>query len=215
MNQNIKLMPTPQFVKTLQSISHLTTITTAHQQYCTQYYRNYYGVPLHKLSVWISAEQYFFKPKKEKENLLIYSPDFHQDKEKIINKLQQIKGLQLQMIENLTYTQYKQVISKAKWAITFGEGLDGYFTEPIFSGAISFAVHNKDFFTDDFVALKTVYQSYQDMYNNIVNDITILEEDTMYNNYQQQQYSICHKHYDSKDYKQNIANFYKQDFTFK
>ncbi len=215
MNQNINLMPLPNEIAPLKKIASLTTITTAHQQYSTQYYRDYYGVPLHKLSVWISPEQYNFKQKNEKENLLIYSPDENPEKEKIISKLKTIKDLRLQMIKGITYTEFKNVISKAKWALTFGEGLDGYILEPIFSGAIGFAVYNENFFTKDFKGLKTLYNNYDDLYNNIVNDMEQLDADEQFVAYQQKQFNICKSHYSSATYKNNIEKFYKGEYTFK
>ncbi len=215
MNQNIKFMPKPKDIQTLSTLSKLTTITTAHQQYCSQYYRDYFGVPLHKFSVWISPEQYNFKRRIDKENLLVYSPDSHPAKNEIINKLKQIDGLRLQMIQNLTYTQYKEVISRAKWSITFGEGLDGYLIEPIFSGAIGFAVYNSDFFTPKFKQLKTIYESYDSMFEKIANDIALLNDEFIFNEYQQNQFNICAELYSFKVYKDNIEKFYNNNFTFK
>ncbi len=215
MNQNIMLMPTKEEVKNIKNTFKFVTITTAHQQYCTKYYREHFDVPLHKLSVWISPEQYSFVIKTNKENLLVYSPDNKPEKEKIINKLKEINGLQIQQIQGLSYTQFKELISKAKWSLTFGEGLDGYFIEPVFSGAISFAVYNDDFFTDSFKDLKTVYKTYEDLYANIVADIETLDVDEVdFNNYQKQQFDICAELYSSKVYKQNIEKFYNHEFTF-
>jgi hypothetical protein len=215
LNQNIKLMPDVMDIQKVKIKYSLITITTAHQQYSTQYYRDYFGVPLHKLSVWISPEQYHFKSFQEKENLLIYSPDERPEKNKIIEKLSQIEGLKLQMIKGITYAEFKNVISRSKWALTFGEGLDGYILEPIFSGAIGFAVYNKDFFTEDFKELKTIYKSYDDLYDKIQSDIVSLDNNDSYKNYQQIQYKICENQYSSKVYKENIRRFYNAEFNYK
>jgi hypothetical protein len=215
LNQNIKLMPDVIEIQKIKLKYSLTTITTAHQQYSTPYYCDYFGVPLHKLSVWVSPENYHYKLFQEKENLLIYSPDEKPEKNKLIEKLSQIEGLQLQMIQGITYTEFKNVISRAKWALTFGEGLDGYLVEPIFSGAIGFAVYNEDFFTNDFKVLQTIYNSYNDLYNNIVKDIQYLDKVEEFENYQKIQFEICSNHYSSKVYKENIRKFYNYEFTFK
>ena len=66
MNQNIRLMPERSVIERLKLIGSAVTITTAHQRYCTKEYREKYGVPLHKFSVWISPEQYQFRPWKKK-----------------------------------------------------------------------------------------------------------------------------------------------------
>ncbi len=214
MNQNIQLMPSPKFINELKSIATSVTITTAHQQYCNQSYRDKYSVPVHKFSVWISPEKYYFKKYDDKENLVIVSPDDHPMREQVISKLNLINGLKVQIIQNLTYEKYKEIISKAKWAITFGEGLDGYIIEPIFSGAIGFAVYNEQFFTADFKTLSTIYPTYEVMESSIVDDIDKLDYSKEYTNYQGLQYSTCAMHYSQEDYTKNIAAFYNKQYTF-
>ena len=60
---------------------------------------------------------------------MIVSPDFHTKKAEILRLIAgHFPQLQIQIIKNLTYEEYKKVISRAKWAITFG-GLDGYFID--------------------------------------------------------------------------------------
>ena len=61
LNQNILMMPDLENIAIAKQLFSSVTITTAHQKYCTSFYRNLYGVPIHKLSVWISPEQYHFK----------------------------------------------------------------------------------------------------------------------------------------------------------
>jgi len=214
MNQNIQLMPSPKFVDELKSIATLVTITTAHQQYCNQSYRDKYSVPLHKFSVWISPEKYYFKKYDDKENLVIVSPDDHPMREKVISKLNSINGLKVQIIQNLTYEQYKETISKAKWAITFGEGLDGYIIEPIFSGAIGFAVYNEQFFTPDFAELKTIYSSFDVLIEKVEGDIKTLNKENNYTSYQKQQFNLCKQYYNHQEYKNNIGAFYREEYTF-
>jgi len=214
MNQNVKVMPEVAIVQKLKTIASKVTSTTAHQQYCTQYYRSYYDIPIHKFSVWISPEKYLFTPYKGKENLMVVSPDLHPLKEKVLTKLKEEKDLRIQIIQNLTYEEYKKTISKAKWAVTFGEGLDGYFIEPVFSGAIGFAVYNEDFFTDDFKELETVYSSYEELLSNIANSIEQFDCEQKFNAYQQKQFSVCARHYSHEEYRRNIAEFYKGNYTF-
>lgn len=215
MNQNIKLMPNKEEIADIKKQFPLTTITTAHQQYSTKYYREYYNVPLHKLSVWISPEQYKFVQKENKENLLVYSPDNHPKKQEVLDELQKIEGLEIREIKELTYTQFKELISRAKWSLTFGEGLDGYFIEPVFSGAIAFAVYNAEFFTESFKNLSTVYANYETMIEKINNDINKIDSDILeYNLQQKKQFDLCAELYSSKVYTQNIQKFYNHQFTF-
>lgn len=215
LNQNVRLMPLPEQINDLRKYGSDVTATTAHQQYCTLYFRQYYGVPLHNFSVWISPEKYFFRPYAEKENLLVVSPDRHPMKDKVLAKLKLIKGLSVLVIQGFSYEQYKELISKAKWSLTFGEGLDGYFIEPIFSGSISFAIYNEDFFTPDFAEMQTVYPSFEGLMESLVNDIVRLDNSTTFEKYQKNQYDLCAKHYNQEVYRQNISEFYRGNYTFK
>ena len=215
LNQNIRLMPAVEELQKLKSYARTVTCTTAHQQYCTPYYRQLYRVPLHKFSVWISPEKYHYKAYTDKENLMIVSPDEHPAKEEILSKLSSIPGLHLQIIQNLTYEQYKEVISKAKWSLTFGEGLDGYLIEPIFSGAIGFAIFNEEFFTEDFKDWPTLYKSAEEMGAKIVSDITMLNTKEDFTHRQTKQFDLCARHYSQWQYFQNIEAFYKKQYTFK
>ena len=98
---------------------------------------------------------------------MVVSPDPHPAKEAVMDLLNSVTGLRIQVIQNLTYEQYKELISRARWSLTFGEGLDGYFIEPVFSGSVSFAVYNEEFFTQDFKPLSTVYSSYEELLKRI------------------------------------------------
>lgn len=214
LNQNVRLMPGATDIKRLKEIVHRVTVTTAHQQYCNKHFRDLLGVPIHKLSVWISPEKYQFKSYQEKENLIVVSPDVHPEKEKVMKELSKVPGLKIEVIQNLTYEQYKEKISFARWTLTFGEGLDGYFIEPIFSGAIGFAVYNNEFFTSDFFALPTVYDSMEILKEKIIGDIDRLNNAADFRKYQQEQFAICAKHYSEETYKHNIELFYKRQYTY-
>lgn len=136
-------------------------------------------------------------------------------KDSVLEKLAAIPGLHVQIIRNLTYEQYKSTIARAKWALTFGEGLDGYIIEPIFSGAVAFAVYNEEFFTPDFKELPTVYRSYDHLLETIVNDIERLDDEHLYKDYQQVQFDLCAKYYSAEQYRKNIRSFYENNYTFK
>ncbi|MFM7858502.1 MAG: hypothetical protein ACKO96_42925, partial [Flammeovirgaceae bacterium] len=151
----------------------------------------------------------------KKENLLVISPDSHPDKEQIIQQLRNIPGLIVQIIQNLTYEQYKETISRAKWAITFGEGLDGYIIEPIFSGAVGFAVFNEDFFTEDFRGIPCIYDNYAQLAERILEDIQHYDQKERYYSVNKTQYELCAKYYDYAQYQENIRKFYLKEYTFK
>jgi hypothetical protein len=212
--QNLDYLPSNKYIKALGKLGKLTG-TTAHSKYSTIELRNCLGFPLHKLSVYVSPEQYIKKPYGEKENLLIVSPDPNSRKKEILNLIrQELPELQLKIIHNLTYEQYKQTISNAKWALTFGEGLDGYFVESVFSGAISFSVYKPEYFTKEFHALRTIYADYDVLKEKICSDIRKLDDATEFNSYQEQQFELCSKEYNYANYVKNLELFYKRRYTY-
>jgi len=214
MNQNIRLMPDVNIIQNLLQITPQVTITTAHQRYCTLAYRAYYNVPIHKFSVWVSPEQYQFNKWAAKKELIVVSPDEHPLKEKVLKKLKDSINLEVKIIKDLTYEQYKALIAEAKWSLTFGEGLDGYFVEPIFSGAISFAVYNEQFFTESFQGLRTVYSSYEELLSDIVEDIQALDHRAEFELYQKEEFDTCAQLYNYENYRKNVEAFYKYEYTF-
>lgn len=215
MLQNIDLLSPPRCIEELKRLGKVTG-TTAHKRYSTLEMRNKLGFPLHKLSVFISPERYNKKEFNEKENLMIVSHDKHPQKSEILNLIaRQFPKLRIQVIQNLSYEEFKKVISRAKWALTFGEGLDGYFIETIFSGGVSFAVYNSRFFTEDFKALRTVYDSYETLSKRVYADINELDNKMAYTDYQNKQYELCCRYYKYEEYVKNLELFYKGQYTYK
>ena len=214
MLQNIKLLSPMEDIEKLKKIGKVTC-TTAHEQYSTLETRKKLGIPLHKLSVYVSPEQYERKRYSEKEDILVVSPDHHPQKKEILNLIhEQLPRLKIQIVKDLTYEKYKKLISRAKWALTFGEGLDGYFIESIFSGGISFAVYNSQFFTKDFEPLRTVYDSYATLRKKMHLDIKQLDNEEAYTKYHSEQYALCSKYYDYRKYVKNLEAFYKGEYTY-
>ena len=214
MLQNIESISPMKYIKGLEKLGNLTC-TTAHAQYSTPEIRKKLGFPLHKLSTYASPEQYNKKGYIGKENLMIISPDQHPKKSGVLNLIaKQFPQLRIQIIKNLTYKEYKNLISKAKWALTFGEGLDGYFLETIFSGGVSFSVYNSTFFTKDFKSLRTVYDNYNILIKNICSDMKDLDNEITYTNYQNKQYELCCKYYKYEEYINNLVLFYKEEYTY-
>ena len=215
MIQNIDYLPSNKTIMKLQKFGKLTS-TTAHSKYSTIELKNRLGFPLHKLSVYVSPEQYYLRKYREKENLMIVSPDRHPRKTEILKLIE--KELPLaknQDYQKLTYEEYKETISRAKWALTFGEGLDGYFVETIFSGGIGFSVYNAKYFTKDFGSLRTVYGSYEILIQNLCKDILELDNEKAYVDYQNRQFELCSKRYDYRNYLKNLEAFYKGEYTYK
>ena len=117
------------------------TCTTAHEAYTNLATRKEQGVPLHRLGCLYGPEFYPRSSYQDKEPLLIVSPDGHLLKGEVLQKIAQaFPELRIQIIQDLHYEDYRKLIRRAKWGLTFGEGLDSYFGDTILSGGVAFAV---------------------------------------------------------------------------
>ena len=191
------------------------TCITAHEAYTNSATRKAMGVPLHRLSVGVGPECYPLSGYQEKEPLLIVSPDGHPLKEKVLHKIAQAyPDLTIKIIENLSYADYTSLIRCAKWSLTFGEGLDGYFAEPIFSGGNSFAVFNDRYFTPAFSNLENVYPSWEILMEKITEDIRRLDEPLAYKRCWQQAYDLLCSLYSTERFRENLRMFYRGEYTF-
>lgn len=216
LNQRIDIMPKPEIVTNILKDGYTITQTTAHEQYSTKEIREKFGIPLHKLSVYATPERYpFFKPGNKKE-LILLSPDYKEYKEEVVAKLKaEFPEYEFKVIIGVPYRDYLEFIKIAKYTITFGEGLDFYFIETVFSGGISFACYNEDFFTKDFDGLNGVFTDGDDMLNNICDFIKKADDDiSYYESVNKAQFNACHKIYSGDKYKHNLINFYQKKYLF-
>lgn len=190
------------------------TCTTSHEAYCSEMYRKKIGFPLHPLLGYVDPGKYSIMSYQQKEDLLLVSPDPHPLKEQILAKIQKAYvNMRIQIISGISYKEYKRLISRAKWSLTFGEGLDGYFAEPIQSGGIGFAVYNDRFFTPEYLVLENIYQSWEEFENNIVCDLERLNNPQAYNNCWSKSYDRLIR-YDANSYHENLRRFYIGDYVF-
>lgn len=216
MNQNINLMPEPLELEYLKEFTTNITQTTAHHKYTNQEVCDKWGYPLYFFHAMFDPN-YIYSSHDQKQNIICYSKDEHPYKAAILNKLNQsFPEFNLQEINNLTFEQYKQLISNAKYCITFGEGYDSYFSEPIFSGSVSFAVYNEEFFPSEiYKSFKNVYSSYQEMFEKISDDIKFLENNVEeYNNIVTELRSEFDSKFNTEGYINNFIKFYKKEPTF-
>lgn len=118
------------------------------------------------------------------------------------------------MIQGLSYEEFKRLVARAKWSLTFGEGLDGYFAEPVFSGSVSFAVFNDRFFTPEFATLPTVYSSWNELEQRVVDDIKRFDEASGYSECWKSAFDLLTALYDVRRYRENLRQFYLGNYTF-
>ena len=191
------------------------TCTTAHEAYSNSATREKVGVATHSLLICKGAEYYTPAGYNEKEELLVVSPDAHPFKERVIQQIAQASPkLRIQIIQGLSYDQWASTIRRAKWALTFGEGLDGFFVEPVFSGAVSFAVFNQRFFTPAFAELENVYPSWEVLLDKIAEDIRRWDEPAAYSQHWRQTYELVSAHLDTNRFRDNLRSFYRGEYTF-
>jgi len=215
MNQNINLMPPPIVVAKLFMITDKVTQTTAHAQYTTQELSNKYQTPVHHMSVFIDESQYKFVNFNDKENLIIYSPDVNENKDAIVNMLTDIEEYKTVEIKDLSYDDYKKLLGKAKYCITFGEGMDGYFVESYLSGTIGVAVYNDRFFSDEkFLELPGVFENYDALKNGLPKLVGSLENEQLYSKNVELGKEKIVRIYHYENYLRNLKDFYKQRYTF-
>ena len=191
------------------------TCTTAHEAYTNSATRERLGVSLHRLSVCVGPELYARSGYEEKEPLLIVSHDEHPIKQRVLSQIAQaLPELRIQVIQDLAFEDYKKLIRRAKWSLTFGEGLDFYFIEPVFSGGVAFAVFNERFFTPAFAHLETVYPSWEILMERMVGDLQRLDEPVAYTRCWQAAYDLVSKLYNTEKFRENLRMFYRGEYTF-
>ena len=216
LNQNIELMPEKEVIDKLKKYCTKLTSTTAHEAYSNISIKNKYGIPMHHLSAFVSPEQYLIKNHIDKKDIIIVSNDKNEHRDKIIRKLKkELPKYKIIEIKGIKYHEFRELILKAKFAITFGEGLDGYYLEPTFSGTVAFAVFNTDFFTAEYKKLPTIYNSYDSMLNNICNDIKKYDNSDIYDKIWKKNFEYMKTIYQFDIYKKKLKRFYENDFDFK
>jgi len=215
LNQNIRLMPSPEIVAQLRPYAGTLTQTTAHERYANVHKRNQYGIPLHHFSTFIAPERYTFRRYEEKKKRIAFSPDDPEKNAIVIEKLRrELPEYEIVVIGGMTYEQFKEFISRTKFTFTFGEGLDGYYCETVLTGGICFAVFNEEFFTPDFATLETVHKSFEALVDGCVEQIRNMDATERFAGPNRRQFELLTDHYKFSTYQDNIRKFYLGEYTF-
>ena len=111
-------------------------------------------------------------------------------------------------------TDYRSLIAKAKWSLTFGEGLDGFFVEMAWTGGIPFVVYNDRFFMPQFRELPTVYDTWDELQTWIVGDILKLDHKEVYDAAGEPIRRVLNELYSCEKYRENIHLFYNEQYSF-
>lgn len=211
--QNIDYTPSQKAIAELLTFTPDVTCTTAHERYSTKEVQDRLGIKLHYLSTGGNPNNYKISGYRDKENIMVVSPDLHPMKDRILKEIQrQFPDLEQVIIQNMKYEDYKKLIARAKWSITFGEGQDAYLMEPVFSGSVGFAVYNTNFFQPGFKGLPTIFESYELMLVQICERIRMLDEEQIYSTVNRELYELSSKVKKFHEYIENLHNFYKKDY---
>lgn len=217
MNQNIELMPEPEKLRDLYKLTNNITQTLAHDRYATQEVCDKWQIPTHLFSVNIDLGKYKSYSFEEKEEIIVLSPDCNENKEKIVKKLEkELPDWKLITVNNMTFTEYMDLISRAFFTITFGEGMDGYFGQPQYVNSVGFAVYNDEFFpNNNWKNFENVYASYDEMYENIVADVKKYSQNKeKYEKIIKNFINENSKLYQISKFYDNLKRFYKKEYDF-
>jgi hypothetical protein len=206
--QNINLIPSKEAVDVLQQLGP-TTATIAHQASATAAQR--LGCPVHYLSWKLCPEDFERVEYSSKKKLIVISPDKHSEKLEIVRRMSEsLPDHKIIRIWNMNYRKYKSVIKDAKFMFTFGEGLDGYFVESIFSGAIAMAIFSESFFPSEYRNLEGVFPDSEHAIFDIGEFLKAANRETHYKAIADRQYNLAAKTFVREEYLQNIRTFYEQ-----
>lgn len=207
MLQNIDFAPSRTQVERLKKFG-IVTVTTAHKAYSNAAVECSLGARIWHWSVWVSPEKYRFVDYREKQKLIVYSPDKNPCKEYVLAGLRQgLNDYEFVEINGLTYEEYKELVGRARFSLTFGEGLDGYFVEPIFSGSVACAVFNERFFTSDYRGLPCVYDSWDELVTRLISLVSRSSEED-YKAIQFKQFEVVARNYAYSEYIANLRHYY-------
>lgn len=215
-NQNIELMPAPSEIKDLFKLTNNITQTIGHHRYATQEVCDKWQIPAHFLSVHIDLSGYKSYPFEEKEKIIVLSPDNAPYKEAVIEKLKnELPDFKLVTVENMTFDEYMDLIARAYFVISFGEGFDGYFIQPVFVGTLGIAMYNNRFFPDEsWKEFENVYKNEDGIKTKLVTDLkTLFNDKFLYKSALNDNKRELESIYSLKAFIQNLKNFYKLDYS--
>jgi hypothetical protein len=208
-------MPHEGIVAILKSKFSNTTITTAHKKYCNIFFRQKYGVPMHLLSTSVSRENYSKTNFEQKDNLFLLSPDNQELNAQLISYFNvTMPNLKFVVINGISYEEYKILITKSKFLLTSGEGLDNYFVETYFSGGIAFAYKNHDFFDEKYLNLPCLFEYQTNIAELLHEKINYYNNSNTYLCLNNDLCKLLEEDYSYRNYKHNLKKFYKREYSY-
>lgn len=214
MNQNIDLMPKPNELNNLRLLCQQLTQSVAHHAYFTQSVADKYNTPLFLLPAYTDLSNYAAIPIEEKQKLIIYSPDEAEWKKPLLEHLaKELPDYELREIRGITFDKFMDLATTCRYSITFGEGFDGYLAQPIYQGAIGFAVYNERFFPScSFKGFANIFDSEDSIISEIVDKIKDMDKDfDFYKKTNKQMMDVYNQLYSRDDYLASIEALIRRD----
>ena len=215
LNQNYELMPEKDELDDLRAFAHELTQSVAHHAYFSQEHADRYGLPTLLLPAYTDLSAYAPLDRAEKEKLIIYSPDEEPHRERVLMALKdRLTDYKLVEIRDISFDQYMDLATRCMFSITFGEGFDGYVAQPIYQGGIGFAVYREEYFPSEKLRqFPNIFESQQDMIDNIVSRIQQFERDeALYRSTNEAMMGIYNELYSKEDYLKRIEKLLKRQF---
>lgn len=216
LNQNNLYMPDEDVIERLRAHGREVTMTTAHLKYSTQEVADRWQVPLKHISTYLSYRDFMIQPFSEKRELILFSVDAHPMKERIISAVSEaFPEYEARVIVGLNYGDYKTLVRRAQFCISFGEGMDNYFIEPFFSNGIGVTVYNPDFMPVEFLDFENVFSSYADMEREIEGFITRVVEDPEFrHSVWKKNFDVLKAIYDGRIYDRKVSEYLSGEYDF-
>ena len=161
------------------------------------------------LPAYTDLSSYLPLPLEKKEKLIIYSPDEAPYKSKCLSIIKSnFPEFELLEIRDITFDKFMDYASRCLFSITFGEGMDGYFSQPILQGGIGFSVYNEEFFpSPEFLNCYSIFDSEETLLQELPLRINrFLHDRELYKSLNDKLISMHDAYYGKEDYLRRIEN---------
>lgn len=214
LNQNAEYMPSHEVVQKYISLYRCVTMTLAFK--CNEDIDYpYLTSRAYHLGAWFYGRVDRLVPFEEKENLCIISPDEHPIKEAIVQLLES-HGIKCFQFKSIRFDRFQKIQERAKWAISFGEGFDGYSSVEFRKGGVGFGVYSRFFFPKDFSEDNlpmSFFKTYEDMQNNILSVMEYLNDKEHYEHYVMEMYNYLKKGASAETISSRLQNYYNHELN--
>lgn len=209
LNQNIRLMPEPDHLNSLKKKFPNIGQSVAHHAYFGLDFARKYRLNTMLLPAYTDLSSYLPLSLEKKDKLIIYSPDDAPYKSKCLSLIEEnFPEFELIEIRDITFDKYMDLASRCLFSITFGEGMDGYLSQPILQGGIGFSVYNEEFFpSPTFLECYNIFDSEEALLKELPARMNeLLSNPTLYKSLNTKLKSMHDEHYNKEDYLKRIEN---------